>query len=144
MFGIFKKSNAHRIYKMKQENSDFSSDETTEPEVFSDEDPKRDPNSLWTLLREAGITEEQLADAYMKRKQNKDKLFGMTLVDEGVISDDFLEFMLEKQKALKNQDKDSFAKVIKMVTEKNSEAVEIQKDIQACAYRLTDALKAKG
>ena len=144
MFNFFKTKHAKAVNSENCCDSRNNFEEITEPETMIIQNPKENPTSLWSLLRESGITEEQLAKAYDKRKKNQDKLFGMILVEDGIISGDYLEFMLEKQKVLITDSKESFAKVIKMVTEKNSEAINVQKDIQACAYQLTDALKAKG
>jgi hypothetical protein len=75
-----------------------------------------DPLSLGCLLTSAGVAIEAIQDALEFQRDHSDEMLGRILVEHGVISQEYLDLMLQKQHALRNASTADTIGVMRAVT----------------------------
>jgi Cdc6-like AAA superfamily ATPase len=102
----------------------------------------KDPYSLGSLLASSGVPVEHIVDALDYQKEHFDDMLGKILVEKEVISQDFLDLILQKQTALRSGKTEDAINLLKTVGEKNQIPRQAHEDLRSVA-RFISNIKMK-
>lgn len=77
-----------------------------------------DPLSLGCLLASAGVAIEAIQQALETQRERSDEMLGHILVENGVITAEYLDLMLRKQKALRSGSTSETIGILRTVAQK--------------------------